>query len=653
MRRSICYTEPSHATAGELNTWKFIYTPATKLPKGTKLKFDVMSAGRDIDWELPTADPKATANVIYAKLENGKTIQAKKIEYPDRFTPDFEFQLPSEVESGQPLAIFIGSPKLQKNSLTKNGTRAQTFSQRRKTFGLHIDPTGKGNYEEEEMFSLDIRGAKLHLIRVLTPSFVVKNKRFDVVVRFEDEFGNLTSNAPEDTLVELTYENIRENLNWKLFVPETGFITLPNLYFNEAGIFTISLSNNQNKDIFKSPPIKCFPDTKKSLYWGLLHGESERVDSTENIESCLRHFRDERAFSFFASSGFESADETPNEIWKMVVQNVDEFNENERYSAFLGFQWHGEKKSEGIRQFLYSKDSKSLLRKKESKNSSLKKIYKHLSPKEAISIPCFTMGKGLDCDFSEFNPEFERVVEIYNAWGSSECTVKEGNLLPIKGPKGCIQETAEGSIQKALKKNLRFGFVAGGLDDRGVYAEFFDDGQEQYPPGLTGIVADEHSRNSLFESLYKRSCYGTTGERIILGLDLAGSSMGSELTTAEKPGLTVNRHLAGYVAGTSKLHSVEIIRNGEVLKAYDDIEGYSLEFTFDDMDSLSKVTIDNKDSKPPFVYYYLRVTQEDGHMGWSSPIWVDFEPAVPAAKPKPSKPAPKKKEIIEDLDDEE
>jgi hypothetical protein len=47
-------------------------------------------------------------------------------------------------------------------------------------------------------------------------------------------------------------------------------------------------------------------------------------------------------------------------------------------------------------------------------------------------------------------------------------------------------------------------------------------GQEQYSPGLTVIIAKEYTRQALFEALYNRSCYATTGERIVLGLFLAG-----------------------------------------------------------------------------------------------------------------------------------
>lgn len=640
MRRSICYCEPSQANAGEINTWKFIYTTAVNLPKGTRMKFDLQSKGRDIDWEIPSTNLKKTSNLIYGRLDNGKVLQAKEIEIADSFTPLYEFILPNVVEAGENFTVVVGSPKEGSGSKT-NGTRAQTHSQRRRTFNLFIDTTGKGHYHEPETFNMDIRGSILSTIRVLTPSFVMRNKRFDVIVRFEDEYGNLTSDAPEDTLIELSHEHLRENLNWKLFIPETGFIALPNLYFNEPGVYTISLKNTKTKQIFRSSPIKCFQDNEKHLFWGVLHGESERIDSTENIESCLRHFRDDQALNFYAASPFENPEETTNDIWKLIVQNITEFDEADRFATYLGFQWVGAPGEEGVRQMFYCKDNKTLLRKKDAKYSTLKKIYKSFSPKELISIPTFTMGKGYEYNFDDYNPDFERVVEIYNSWGSSEGTVKDGNPIPIKNPnKSGVHESPEGSVQKALQRNCRFGFVAGGLDDRGIYENFYEGGQEQYPPGLTAIIANEHSRNAMVEALYNRSCYATTGERIIIGLYLAGQQMGKELSTADKPGLLINRHLSGYIAGTGNLRTVEIIRNGKVLKTFD-CDNYNLDFVYDDMTPIEKAVLDAKDKKPPFVYYYIRVTQEDGHMAWSSPIWVDFVPPIPGAKKalvKPAKP---------------
>jgi Protein of unknown function (DUF3604) len=501
---------------------------------------------------------------------------------------------------------------------------------------------------------MDIRGGELANIRILTPSFVAKNKRFDVVVRFEDEFGNLTNDAPDDTLIELSHEHLRENLNWKLFVPETGFISLPNLYFNEAGVYTIQLVNSKTKKVFRSAPIRCFPENNRHLFWGLLHGESDRFDSTENIESCLRHFRDDRAYNFYGVSPFENQEETTNDMWKLISQNIVDFDEGERFTTILGFQWQGENKSEGLRLLIFSKENKPLLRKKDLKNSTLKKIYKSFSPKELISIPCFTMAKGAEYNFENYDPDFERVAEIYNAWGCSEMTAKEGNPRPIRSTTG-YQETAEGSIQKALQRNCRFGFVAGGLDDRGTYAELYESDQEQYTPGLTAIIAPSHSREALIEALYQRSCYATTGERMIVGIYLAGLPMGKEVSTADKPGLAINRHLSGYVAGTCKLQSIEIIRNGKVIHVIKP-DHYFVEFAYDDMTPLEKIVIPTKDKKPPFAYYYLRVTQEDGHIAWSSPIWVDYFAlsSLPKSQLKRvAKPVSKKDLLEEDFEEED
>ncbi len=640
MRRSICYCEPNLALAGDVSTWKFSYTTASSLPKGTRLKFDLLSRGRDVDWECPEINPKEKKNLIWAELPDGKPIYAKLVELPESISPSFEFTLPAEVKAGDALSIFMGCPDKSKDDSKKKGNRAQTHIQRRRPFYLYIDPKGKGDYKEPEIFTLDVRGNVLKNIRIIAPSMVSKNKRFDVVIRFEDIFGNLSSNAPEGTLVELSYEHLRENLNWKLFVPETGFINVPNLYFNEPGVYKIQLRNLQSGDQFYSAPIKCFSDNDKSLFWGLLHGESERVDSQENIETCLRHFRDEKNAQFYGTSSFESAEETSNEIWKSISTQVTEFNEDYRFITYLGFQWFGETPEEGLRQIIYAKDNKPILRKKDSKSNGLKKIYKSHNPKELISIPSFTMAKGFETNFTDFTPEFERVVEIYNAWGSSECTEKEGNPRPIRSEdKKGIFESEKGSIRKALNANCRFGFVAGGLDDRGIYGDFYESEQVQYSPGLTGIIAIEQTREALFHALYNRCCFATTGDRIILGFSIAGAFMGSEINTKTKPGLTFNRHITGYVAGTSPIKEICFIRNGIT---YHKIHPNTMEFEFaiDDSEHLSKIAFKAVEERPAFVYYYIRVEQENGHIAWGSPIWIDLT-EVSSAQPTPVKKAKK------------
>lgn len=632
MRRSICLAEPNAVLAGDKGLFKFSYTTASPLAKGAKLRFDLCSNGRSIDWEQPQTDLKKSGNLIWATLADGRPLGAKAVEIADRPVPVFEFVLPQDLKIGQTITFYLGSAP--KTDPKKHGSGSQQFIQRRKPFNLYISPKGDNRFEEPEVFTMDIRGNKLANLRIITPSFVGRGKRFDIVIRFEDHFGNLTSNAPEGSMFELSYENLRENLNWKLFVPETGFVTLPNLYFNDPGIYKIQLLNLATKEKYVSAPIKCFNEAPGHLFWGLLHGESEKVDSTDSIEPALRHFRDERAFNFFSLSPFE--EETPNEMWRFVSQHVTEFNEDDRFITLLGLQW---KSDEGLRQFVFTKDGKSIIRHSETKTSSLPKIYKSYSPKDFISIPTFTMGgSSLGWNFEHFNPEFERVVEIYNAWGSSECTASDGNLRPIGGSsKKCVQEYAKGSIQAALSKGYRFGFVAGGLDDRGPYVSFLDTDQHQYTPGLTALIAAHHNRDSIIEALYNRSCYATTGARIVMSFEIAGTTMGKELSTKTKPGLSINRYISGTVAGTAPLKSVELIRNGEVVHEWKNIKGTNLEFDFDDSEEPSKFALQGDQSPFPFVYYYLRVLQDDKHMAWSSPIWIDFAEDLKISKKKSSK----------------
>ena len=630
MRRSISYTDPKVALAGETKTWTFTYTPANPLPKGTRLKFHLNSKGRSFDWQIPQINLKNKKNLIWLEVPNQKEIGAAEILIPEHPFPQYEFILPADIKSGEEIKILLGTPDTKEAE--KKGNRAQSYLFRRRPFELFIDPKGKGDYKESETFHIDVRGNVLHSIRIIAPSIVNKNQRFDVIVRFEDKYGNLTGNAPEGTLIEFSYERLRENMNWKLFVPETGFINLPNIYFNESGVYKIQLKNLLTQETFISSPIKCFSEIEHQLYWGHFHGESILYDEKENIESLLRHVRDEEALQFFGVSPFENETETPIDVWKAISTYIAEFNEDDRFTTFLGMQWVGNPGEEGVRQIIYPKDGKPILRKKEIKGSNLKKMYNSHTAKDFLSIPSLTMGSNTLYDFENFNPDYEQVVEIYNAWGSSECLKAEGNPRPItpKSKKG-IKEKGEGSIRKALNKNLRFGFVSGRLDTRGIFQTLSDSDQVQYSPGLTAILATSHSREGLIQALNKRSCFATTGPRILIGIHVAGAPMGSELNTKTKPGLVYNRHITGYAIGTAPIREVLIIRNGKPFQTFYP-KGDVFEFSYDDEEMLDTIALKPKGETLPFIYYYMRIIQEDEHIAWTSPIWVDLGAPNPPDK---------------------
>src|SRR5690349_1757960 len=113
MRRSICFCEPSAALAGDASDWKFVYTTAGHLPKGAKLRFDLESKGRPVDWQIPSTNIKEKGNVIWAEVA-GKAIAASQVEHPEMMTPSFEFTLPVELKPGESVSILMKGNAAQK-----------------------------------------------------------------------------------------------------------------------------------------------------------------------------------------------------------------------------------------------------------------------------------------------------------------------------------------------------------------------------------------------------------------------------------------------------------------------------------------------------------------------------------------------------------
>ncbi|GAH56224.1 unnamed protein product, partial [marine sediment metagenome] len=72
-------------------------------------------------------------------------------------------------------------------------------------------------------------------------------------------------------------------------------------------------------------------------------------------------------------------------------------------------------------------------------------------------------------------------------------------------------------------------------------------------------------------------------------------------------------NIAFTVIGTDRLAKVELIRNNEVIVTKSTDEDH-IHVEYVDKPQ------DNKD-----YFYYLRVTQVDMKMGWSTPIWIEFK----------------------------
>jgi hypothetical protein len=126
----------------------------------------------------------------------------------------------------------------------------------------------------------------------------------------------------------------------------------------------------------------------------------------------------------------------------------------------------------------------------------------------------------------------------------------------------------------------------------------------------TMIYTPSMDRTDIVESMRKRHAYGATDNIIVdfQAVDEQGRTylMGDAFAAPTAP------HLKVKVFGTDTLQRVEIIKDGKFVFATSP-NARSTEFTY-------------VDNAPPQgeSWYYVRVTQLDRNLAWSSPIWVKY-----------------------------
>ena len=219
--------------------------------------------------------------------------------------------------------------------------------------------------------------------------------------------------------------------------------------------------------------------------------------------------------------------------------------------------------------------------------------------------------------FERTDPRRERLIEIAQNRGSSELEQTGGAVFgPVHGA----------SVQSALATGKRYGFVGGSDTHRGTPGWPSHPGHPYYHcwkplTGLTALTAPKLTREALWESLWNRRSYATTGPHILVDFKVNGQPMGSELPHQDVV------QVEGFVAGTEEVEAVEVIKNGEVC--------YTVSCNGDRIVRLAHTDPD------PVGYYYLRVRQRDGHHAWSSPVWIEPPLKTEFDKASPARPLPK------------
>ena len=239
---------------------------------------------------------------------------------------------------------------------------------------------------------------------------------------------------------------------------------------------------------------------------------------------------------------------------------------------------------------------------------TLPELWAQLTAGEALTIPHHTGKFPAPLTTGAHDPERRRNFEIYSAHGLSESYDPTHPLAFEQSDFTNYSTSAPDGLtaQDMWAQGLVLSTIAASDDHRS------HPGQPHW--GVAAVRAPELTREAVFDALYGRRTYGTTGARILLDFTVDGAPMGSQITADGPPRLHVEAH------GTDVIESVQVLRFSTAEGGFSvlfDLEPDALDFTWSGIDGGFRDD----------AVYYVRLRQR-GHvrgrvvMAWSSPVWV-------------------------------
>jgi len=611
----LTHAEPPVALDGEKGTWCLPFELARDVGPGTLLKLQVFRRRNNrIAFKGIQADGPGDDGHITVRTCDGAPLQVQRGEEDGTF-------LITVPEKGLSAGTTV--------AVTLSDVRAPTIRALNKFFVLYCPDTAEDTsriWSDHNRHwivaacTMHVLGGAIDHLRAYAPASVNVGEPFHVLIRPEDTFSNLSSETTGDIEVSLNSRRLKARVEQ---VNESTCVRLQ-VTLSEPGVHRLSVKEvGTGRETFTNP-VLCSerPPALKPL-WGMIHGHTEISDGWGTLDYYFRQMRDEAGLDFAASSDHDHLTETPDWLWDVTRNVVAKWNAPGEFVVFLGYEWaKWRQNGDGDRNVYYLHDDRPMYRSDNAHFPRPPDLFRALAGETALVIPHHTGHSGNFCDWKDHDPRYERLVEIYQFRGSYECSAEAGNPVPERYD---VPPVAKGYVQRALAMGWRVGFTGGGDDHCGHSGTDYPTPwrKTSYKAGLTGLLAAELTREAVYEALYSRRVFATTGPRMLLVFELDGHLMGSEVSVAEEPSLAGSRTLHIEFHGTDPVDRIEIIRNNAVVQVFAG-DGLEAEVSWTDARPLAEALLPPAEfCSHPFCFYYVRVVQKDGEAAWASPIWID------------------------------
>lgn len=335
------------------------------------------------------------------------------------------------------------------------------------------------------------------------------------------------------------------------------------------------------------------------LVFGDIHGQSGMSDGVGEIDQYFHFAKAVADLDFAALTDHDCYPAWISEAeWEWIRTTNKVMNIDGHLSTILSYEWtpNEYKYDFGHKNIYYRSDEGEMFRSGDVGGMTPFKLFESLKKYKAMAIPHHPAADwklvSAATDWAFHDPEVQRTVEIFSRHAPFEYYGNESKYSKN------ISQLQHCSVQDALAKGYRLGFTAGSDSHQ------MEHGIEG---GIVAAFVPALTRENVFDAIYDRLTYGTTGARILVSFKIGEALMGQEIALGSDQAAT----LEVSVLGTDQV-KVEVVKNNEVVFTTES-DTKACDFTFTD------------EERTASDYYYIRVTQADEHMAWSSPIWVDMK----------------------------
>jgi hypothetical protein len=442
------------------------------------------------------------------------------------------------LEEGDTITVILGD-----RSGGGPGLRMQTFRETEHVFKVLVDCFGTGRFEEiEGSPSIRVIGGPTDRIQCACPSWAVAGEPVPATVRALDTWGNISGGYAGRVSFDSSDRKASLPDECVFNERDRGVKRFESVILNTKGLQTFTVRDNEGREAESNPIMVHAEKPGLGFYWGDFHGQTKQTVGTGTVDEYFTFARDAAAMDF---GGWQGNDfQVTKELWKEVREKTKAYNEPGRFVAFLGYEWSGLTPAGGDHNIYFLDDNEKIHRSnhwliddrsdEDTDRYPISELWKTFRGRRDVMAVAHVGGRYANLDFHD--PERVPLIEVHSHHG-----------------------TFEWFLEEALERGLRVGFVANSDDHTCRPGFTYPSGGFTTKGGYTGVYAKELTREALWEALWSRCCYATTGERMILHIDVDGHKMGEEFETDKPPKISVR------IMGTAPLHEVEVKRGVETI----------------------------------------------------------------------------------------